>query len=173
MKNKSFIPSSTLVTHPIEPFFDRDSRILILGSFPSVQSRKDCFYYAHPRNRFWRVLSSVFNESIPSSVKEKMMFLSRHNIALYDVVFSCRIHASGDQSIRDVVPTDLRVILDQCNIDCIVCNGKTAGRLYDKYHYPATRIKAMILPSTSPANASFSENSLRDAWRVIQNQKRN
>lgn len=163
----------SIVCHPIKPFFCADSEILILGSFPSVQSRKECFYYAHPRNRFWRVLSALYGEAKPETIADKQNFLARHRIALYDVIMTCRIFASGDQSIRDAIPTDLSEILKSSRISRICCNGKTAGKLYDAYHYPKTQIKAIHLPSTSPANAAWSEERLIFAWRAILEESKN
>ena len=117
------------VCHPIAPVFDENSRILILGSFPSVKSREAAFFYGHPQNRFWKVVSAVLGVECPVSVEEKKRLLLSHRIALWDVIASCRIEGSSDSSIRDVVPTDLRAILNTAGIRAVFCNGQTAFRL--------------------------------------------
>ena len=121
------------VCHPIAPVFDERSRILILGSFPSVKSREATFFYGHPQNRFWKVLSAVLDVKCPQTVDDKKWLLLSHRIALWDVIASCRIEGSSDSSIRDVVPTDLRPILDTAPIRAVFCNGQTAFRLYARY----------------------------------------
>ena len=155
------------VVHPIPPEYDADSRILILGSFPSVKSRESMFFYGHPQNRFWKTLSAVFDDGLPSTVEEKKAFLHRHHIALWDVIASCEITGSSDSSIRNAVPNDIGSILRSCHIEEIYVNGKTAARFYDRYLYPSVGRRAVCLPSTSPANAGCSLRKLTDAWRVI------
>ena len=155
------------IIHPIPPVFDTDSRILILGSFPSVKSRESCFFYGHPQNRFWKLLARLRKEDIPSSVEEKKAFLLRNHIAVWDTIHSCSIEGSSDSSIRDVVPTDLGVILRAAKIKAVFCNGQTAFRLYERYQLAQTGLPATVLPSTSPANAAYSVERLTESWRVL------
>ena len=153
--------------HPIPPVYDRSSKILILGSFPSVRSREEGFFYGHPQNRFWKVLASVFDEETPKTVEEKKKFLLRNHIAVWDVIHSCDIEGSSDASIRNVVANDLRVILDKADIKAIYVNGKTAFQYYQKYTEPVINRPAICLPSTSPANAAWSVERLVTAWKDI------
>ncbi len=155
------------VIHPIDPVFDSSSRILILGSFPSVKSRESMFYYGHPQNRFWKLLSLIYEEEVPSGNKEKKEFLLKHHIALWDVIHSCTIKGSSDASIENVKANDIAKILDCAGIEEIYVNGKTAGRLYNQYIYKKTGRKCIVLPSTSSANASKSFDSLYEDWKVI------
>ncbi len=153
--------------HPIAPVFDADSRILILGSFPSVKSREAMFFYGHPQNRFWRVTAAVFENDIPQTIDEKRSFLLRNHIAVWDVIASCEIVGSSDSSIREVVPNDLSDVLKTAQIRKIFVNGGTAAKYYAKYQYPCTGIAAETLPSTSPANAAWTLQKLIAAWQVI------
>ena len=153
--------------HPIAPVYDAHSRILILGSFPSVKSRESMFFYGHPRNRFWKVLAAVLECPVPTTVEEKRRLLLDNGIALWDVIASCEITGSADSSIRNVVPNDLRPILEQADIKTIFVNGKTAEKYFRMYQEPALGRPAVCLPSTSPANASWSLERLTQAWRVI------
>ncbi len=153
------------VIHPIPPFFDKDSEILILCSFPSVKSREQMFFYGHPQNRFWKVISKVFEDDEPVSVSDKKAFLTRHRIALWDVIGSCDIEGSSDSSIKNVIPNDLSVILDCAAIDSIFVNGKTAEKYYNKYIKSQIEREAFCLPSTSPANAAWSVERLAEAWK--------
>ncbi len=153
------------IEHPLPPFYDGDSKILILGSFPSVKSREQMFYYGHPQNRFWKVLAAVFDEDVPESIPDKKDLLTRHHIALWDVIRSCDITGSSDASISNVVPTDISVILSEADIRIIIINGKTADRYYRKYTQPAIGRDAICMPSTSPANAAWSVERLADKWR--------
>lgn len=153
--------------HPIAPVFDADSRILILGSFPSVKSREAMFFYGHPQNRFWRVTAAVFENDIPQTIDEKRSFLLRNHIAVWDVIASCEIVGSSDSSIREVVPNDLSDVLKTAQIRKIFVNGGTAAKYYAKYQYPRTGIAAETLPSTSPANAAWTLQKLIAAWQVI------
>ncbi len=156
-----------MIVHPIPPLFDKDSRILILGSFPSVKSREAGFFYGHPQNRFWRVTSAVFAEAVPQTIEEKKSFLLRNNIALWDVIRSCDIVGSSDSSIRNVVPNDLTEILRAADIRTIYVNGKTALKYYLKYTEPLIERPAICLPSTSPANAAWSVEKLVAEWSCI------
>ncbi len=159
------------VLHPIPPVFDENSRVLILGSFPSVRSREAGFYYGHPQNRFWSTLASVLDAEIPHTVKEKRALLLAHGIALWDVIASCEIVGSSDASIRDAVANDLSTVLSIAPINRIFTNGATAHKLYCKYLFPVTGIAAVQLPSTSPANAAWGQARLCEAWQVIKKEK--
>lgn len=139
------------VQHTLQPFYDRHSKVLFLGSMPSVKSREVGFYYAHPKNRFWKVLSLIYQEEIEDDITKKQAFLKEHHIALFDVIQSCEIEGSSDQSIQDVIPNDLQPILEKSQIQAIFTTGQKAYHLYQKYIYPKTKIKAISLPSTSPA----------------------
>lgn len=154
-----------MIQHPIEPIFDKESKILILGSFPSVKSREAGFFYGHPQNRFWKVLAAVFDADVPTTIEEKKAFLLENHIAVWDVIKSCDIEGSSDSSIRNVVPNDLSLILDSADIRHIYVNGKKAEELYKKYIYPDSGRKAICLPSTSPANAAWNLEKLIKEWR--------
>lgn len=158
---------SSTHTHPIAPIFSKNSRILILGTFPSVKSREENFYYAHKLNRFWKVLATVYNFPIPQTVEEKSSLLLKNDIALWDVIQSCTIAGSSDSSIRDVVPNDLSKILKAAKIQKIFCNGNLSLELYKKYLFPVYKMPAVKLPSTSPANAAWTLAKLCDKWKVI------
>ncbi|MBR2530349.1 MAG: DNA-deoxyinosine glycosylase [Lachnospiraceae bacterium] len=153
------------IIHPFPPFYDARSHILILGSFPSVKSREQMFFYGHPQNRFWKVVAAVFEDEVPGSIPEKKEFLTKHHIALWDVIASCDIIGSSDASIKNVVANDLSNILGSADICGIFVNGKTAEKYYKKYIEPKIGIKAVCLPSTSPANAAWGEGRLVDHWR--------
>ena len=153
-----------MIVHPIPPFYNSDSEILILGSFPSVKSRETGFFYGHPQNRFWKVLAAICREEVPQTIEEKKAFLQRSRIALWDVIGSCEIEGSSDASIRNVVPNDLRIVLDHAPIRTICVNGKTAYRYYEKYVQPKICREAVCLPSTSPANAAWSLEKLQAEW---------
>ncbi len=152
------------VTHPFEPFYDANSELLILGSFPSVKSREQKFYYGHPQNRFWKVLAGVYSDVIPKTVDEKKVFLQSHHIALYDVIASCEIQGSSDSSIKNVIPTDLGIILAETKISKIFVNGKKAQALYRRYQQQTTGRESVVLPSTSPANAACTLEHLIQIW---------
>ena len=140
------------VIHPLKPIYNRESKILILGSFPSIKSRENNFYYANPRNRFFPTLEKIFNESIGNSNQDKENFLLTHKIALFDVVYSCNITASSDNSIKDVTPNNIKEIIDNSNIKTIFTTGIKAYNLYNKYLLKDIGINAIKLPSPSPAN---------------------
>lgn len=152
------------VRQPFSPVFDEESRILILGSFPSVKSRETGFYYGHPRNRFWRVLAYILKCEVPTTVESKKKMLISNRIALYDVIESCRIIGSGDSSIKDVVPADIKQIVESTDITAVFTNGKTASKLYNKYQAESVGIPTTELPSTSPANAAYSLEKLTEIW---------
>ena len=156
-----------LITHPLPPVFDENSEILILGSFPSVKTREMGFFYGHPQNRYWKVLTALYGDDFPETVEERKNFLLRHHIAAWDVIYSCEIRGSSDASIRNVTPTDLTLILDHAPVKKIFVNGKTAEKMYRKYTEERIGRPAVCLPSTSPANAAWSLERLIDAWSVI------
>ena len=156
-----------MVKHPIEPVYDKRSRILILGSFPSVKSREKMFFYGHTQNRFWRVVSALFNAPCPETVEEKSSFLLEHGIALWDVIGACDIEGSADSAIKNVVPNDIGMILKCSDIENIFVNGKTAKRYYDRFLKDSIKRDAVCLPSTSPANAAWTLEKLITAWSVI------
>ncbi len=157
-------------THPFPPVFDQDAEILILGTFPSVKSRENRFYYGHPQNRFWSVLAHVFDgvcPAIPVDIEEKKAFLLKHHIALWDVLTACEISHSADSSIQNPTVNDITPLLKKTKIKRIFCNGRKARALYDKYLEKQTGINGVYLPSTSPANAAYTLSKLIEAWRVI------
>ena len=158
---------SQYIVHPIPPLFDRDSRVLILGSFPSVKSREAMFFYGHPQNRFWPLLARLFGEDAPTTVEQKKSLALSHHIALWDSIHSCTITGSSDSSVRGVVPNDLSPILLGGGIKAIFCNGALSHRMYTKYIYPTTGVAAVKLPSTSPANAAYSLSRLEQEWSQI------
>ncbi len=153
--------------HTFEPVFSSESKALILGSFPSVRSREQGFYYAHPQNRFWKMLAFLFEEKPPENIDEKRNFILSHNLALWDVIASCEIKGSADSSVKAAEPNDIASLLMHSNIKNIFTNGQTAQRLYTRLILPETLKEAVCLPSTSPANASCSFEKLCSAWSVI------
>lgn len=156
---------SIKITHPIEAVYDENSKILILGSFPSVKSREYGFFYGHPQNRFWRVIAAICGEDVPQSNDEKRAFLLCNKIAVWDVIFSCEIEGSADSTIKNAVPTDLAKILETADIKQIFTNGKKADELYNKYQIKATDMPSVCLPSTSPANAIWTFERLVEKWK--------
>ena len=160
----------THVIHKIPPVYNKNSQILILGSFPSVKSREGWFFYHHKQNHFWKVLSTIVNDVLPETIDEKKDFLLKNHIAVWDVIASCDIEGSSDSSIKNAVPNDFSDILKAAPIRKIYTNGGTAYKLYHKYCEKVTGIKAMKLPSTSPANASYSLDRLISEWKVIADQ---
>lgn len=153
------------LTHPFPPVYDAFSRVLILGSFPSVKSRETAFFYGHPQNRFWRVLAAVLNEGVPETAADKTALLLLRHVALWDVAAACAVAGSSDASIRAVVPNDLSPIFRKAEIRAVFCNGGTAYRYYQKLcRGPAAPVAVMKLPSTSPANARWTLPMLTEAW---------
>ena len=153
------------ISHTFLPVYDENSKLLILGSFPSVKSREQGFYYGHPQNRFWKVLAAVCAFEVPQTIEEKKQMLLANHIAIWDVIDSCDIIGSSDSSIKNVVPADIAGLLPKTNITRIFANGKTAGNLYKKFSEESTGIQAVVLPSTSPANAAFSLERLVECWK--------
>lgn len=156
-----------LIVHPFEAFCGHEPKVLILGSFPSVKSRENNFFYGHPQNRFWKVISSVVGCDTPTTVDEKKTMLDKYGIALWDSVHSCEIVGSSDSSIKNVTPNDIRPILEKHDIKAIFANGKTSGMYYSKYIESVCGVKATVLPSTSPANAAWSVERLVGEYSVI------
>ena len=158
-------------THPFKPIFNKNSKILILGSFPSVISRKFGFYYANPQNRFWRVLARILNADVPESTDEKIKFLLSHHIAIYDAAISCEIEGSSDAKMSQIVPANLKPIFKEANITRVYANGGKAYEICKKYLedeiIKSTKNEVIKLPSTSPANAKFSLEKLAKEWSVI------
>ncbi len=155
------------IIHPIPAFYDSTSRILILGSFPSVKTRESGFFYGHPQNRFWKVLAALFDEPLPATVEEKAALLKRNHIACWDSIHECDIKGSSDSSIRNAVPNDFTQLLSAADIRQIYTNGRKSQEIYEKYCQPQTGRAAVCLPSTSPANAAWTLDKLIKAWSVI------
>ena len=151
--------------HTFEPVFDAESKILILGSFPSVKSRENNFFYGHPQNRFWKVMANVLEWKVPVTIEEKKEMLLENHVAVWDVIASCSIQGSSDTSIKDVVVNDFSKILEKSKVERIFVNGGKAYELYHKYAEKATGIKAVKLPSTSPANAAWNLEKLTEIWK--------
>jgi len=156
-----------MVNHPIKPVYNENSKILILGSFPSVKSREEGFFYGHPQNRFWKVLSEVLHKDCPYDVNSKQAFLLNARIAVWDVIASCDIIGSSDSSIKNAIPNNLNLILENAEIKQIYVNGKTAEKFYNKYILNTLNRPAICLPSTSPANAMWTKEKLIEKWSVI------
>ena len=157
----------TMLNHPIPPVYDSESKVLILGSFPSVKSREQQFFYGHKQNRFWRVMAQVLDCAVPEDITQKRAMLLANHIAAWDVIASCEQIGFSDASIRNVVPNDLSPILTVADIRAIYTNGGKAHQLYQKYIFPINGREAQLLPSTSPANAGYSLERLVEAWRVV------
>lgn len=153
--------------HTFPPEYDENSEILILGSFPSVKSREANFYYGHPKNRFWPLIADLFGEKVPASIEEKKAFLKRNRIALWDVIAGCDIKGSSDSSIKNVEANDINLILLNSKVGKIYTNGRKAFDLYNMYCLEKTGREAVMLPSTSPANAAFTYEKLREAWAAV------
>lgn len=154
------------VIHPFEPVYHKNSKILILGSFPSIKSREINFYYGHPQNRFWKILENIYDEKIENIIDAKKSFLLKNNIALWDTIKECDINSSSDSSIKNAIPNDIELIVKECNLEAIYCNGNTSYKLFMRYFKDTiTNIPIICLPSSSPANAKFSINELTDIWK--------
>ena len=161
------MPAPQHIIHPIPPLYDENSRLLILGSFPSVKSREARFFYGHPQNRFWPLLARLLGEEPPGSIEAKKALVLSHHIALWDSIASCTVVGSSDSSVKDVKPNDLTPILRGSRVTRVACNGALSYSMYTRYLFPVTGIEAIRLPSTSPANAAFSMDRLAEAWSVI------
>lgn len=157
----------THVSHEFEPVFDENSKVLILGTFPSVKSRENQFYYGHPQNRFWKVIAGLTESEVPQTIEEKKKLLLEHGIAIWDVIESCDIIGSSDSSIKNVVPADIERVVANSKIQNIYANGGTAKKLYEKYSQKKTGREIIGLPSTSPANAAYSLERLLECWQEV------
>ena len=157
----------THVSHDFEPVFDENSKVLILGTFPSVKSRENQFYYGHPQNRFWKVIAGLTESEVPQTIEEKKKLLLEHGIAIWDVIESCDIIGSSDSSIKNVVPADIERVVANSKIQNIYANGGTAKKLYEKYSQKKTGREIIGLPSTSPANAAYSLERLLECWQEV------
>lgn len=157
----------THVSHDFEPVFDKNSKVLILGTFPSVKSRENQFYYGHPQNRFWKVIAGLTESEVPQTIEEKKKLLLEHGIAIWDVIESCDIIGSSDSSIKNVVPADIERVVANSKIQNIYANGGTAKKLYEKYSQKKTGREIIGLPSTSPANAAYSLERLLECWQEV------
>ena len=152
-----------MLQHPFPPLYDKDSKVLILGSFPSVKSRQIDFYYGNKQNRFWRMLCGYFGEEIPETIDGKREFLYKHGIALWDMAISCEIEGSADASVKNAEVADLNIIFKEASIEKILLNGTLAYELYIS-HYPHVQISSEKMPSTSPANPRYNEKIW---WRAL------
>lgn len=158
---------SERIIHPFEALYNENSKVLILGSFPSVKSREVNFFYGHPRNRFWKVIPALFGEEEPLTIEKKKELILRRNLALWDSIHSCEITGSSDSSVKNVVPNDISEIIEKSKISNVFCNGALSHKMYTKYIFPDTKIEAVKLPSTSPANAAYSLDKLIEEWKII------
>ncbi len=158
-----------MIIHPIPPLFDENSKTLILGSFPSVKSRESCFFYGHKQNRFWQIIAKIYNSNIPNTINEKKKLILSNNLALWDVIGKCEIEGSADSTIKNVTANDLTTILNNAPIERIFLNGKTALKYYEQLILPVINRSAILLPSTSPANATYTLDKLVNAWKIIKN----
>lgn len=154
-----------MIEHPIDALYNEHSKILILGSFPSVKSREEGFFYGHPQNRFWKVMAGICHSEVPLTIEDKRALILNNHFALWDVIHSCEITGSADSTIKNVVPNNIEFIIENSKIDKIFINGRKAESLYKKYIEKDIGIKAVCLPSTSPANASWSVEKLTECWR--------
>lgn len=155
------------VFHTLEPVFDENSRVLILGTMPSPKSRERMMYYGHPQNRFWRVMASVLETDLQDGADARFQMLRERGIALWDVLSSCSIDGASDSSIRDAVPNDISLITGRTDIRMVFTTGKKAYELYNRYMRPVTGIDAVCLPSPSPANCAVSMDELIDSYKQI------
>ncbi|MDD7362566.1 MAG: DNA-deoxyinosine glycosylase [Peptoniphilus sp.] len=155
------------IVHPLKPLYDEKSKVLILGSFPSVKTREYGFFYGHPQNRFWPMMEKLFDETLSRDIGERREFLLRHRLAVFDSIFQCDIVGSSDASIKNVVPSNLSEIVEKADIRRVFCNGATSYKYYKKYHEKALGLAGVKLPSTSPANARYRLDDLMEEWVQI------
>jgi len=162
-----------MINHPFEPIFLRSSQTLILGSFPSVKSRQQNFYYAHPQNRFWKLIAKICKTNIPNNIEEKKELILNNKLAIWDVIKSCEIEGSADSSIQNIEVSDINELINKTNITKVVFNGNKAADSYFKYNKRLENIEYVTLPSTSPANAQYSFERLYNIWKneIIINSK--
>lgn len=155
------------VEHSFPAFYEADAEILILGSIPSVKSREIGFYYMHPQNRFWKVLTMIYQEEVPDSVEGKKDFLRSHKIALWDVLASCTITGSQDSTIQNPVVNPIAEVLERTQVTKICTTGRKAYELYQKYCLSETKMEAILLPSTSPLNCAHSLEEISEKYRTV------
>lgn len=155
------------IVHPLKPLYNEESKILILGSFPSIKTREYGFFYGHPQNRFWPIMEELFNTKLSTDIDERREFILKNKIAMYDSIFQCDIIGSSDASIQNVIPSDLSEIFAKAKIEKVYCNGATSHKYYKKYHEKKYGIKAVALPSSSPANARYRIEDLVRVWSQI------
>lgn len=161
------------IQHTFAPVWDLKSEKLILGTFPSVKSRENHFYYGHPQNRFWKLLANIYNTPVPETIEEKKELILSNHLAIWDVIAQCDITGSSDSSIRNVVPNDIAGLLEKSNIHTVIANGAKAYELYEKHQKQKTGVPIYKLPSTSPANAAWSMERLQEAWSEVLTVKSN
>ena len=155
------------VNHSFPIFIDSNSKILILGSFPSVKSREEDFYYMHKQNRFYKILSNLFNEDFYNvDINTKKELLYKYHIALYDVIESCEIENSNDETIKNVEPSNIKEYIKNTNIKHIFINGNKAKELFIKYNNDLINMTT-FLPSTSARNARFNLEKLTNEYKII------
>lgn len=155
------------LTHPFPPLYDENSRILILGSFPSVKSREVNFFYGHPQNRFWKMLAGVLKCELPQSIEEKRAMVLSHRIAMWDAIASCKIEGSSDSSIKEAQANDFTPIFQTGDIQAVFTNGQQSHKMYEKYCAKNYTVPEFCMPSTSPANAAWSLERLIEQWSAI------
>lgn len=153
------------ITHPFDPIYDSNSEVLILGSFPSVKSRLEKFPYAHPQNRFWKIIADILKVEFPVEFEDKKIMLKEGKIALWDVLESCEITGSSDASIKNPIVNNISEIIEKSNISKILFNGKKSYQIYQKFYIDKPQVETYILPSTSPANATYSYDRLLEEWK--------
>jgi hypoxanthine-DNA glycosylase len=154
------------IVHTFDPVYNTKSRVLILGTIPSPQSRSAAFYYGHRQNRFWTILSAVFKEEIKTSISGKKRFLLKHRIALWDVLAECNISGAADASISNPVPQDFSTLFSKAAIQAVLTTGKTAYSLYNRF-CSAYAAPCLYLPSPSPANCAMSLARLTSAYKLL------
>lgn len=155
------------IVHPLKPYYNEDSKILILGSFPSVKTREYGFFYGHPQNRFWPLMEKIFSVELSRDIEERKEFLKDKKIGVFDSIYQCDIIGSSDASIKNVIPSDLKDMVENSKIERVFCNGGTSFKYYKKYHEKDLGIEAIKLPSTSPANARYRLDDLYKKWKII------
>lgn len=162
-----------MINHPFKPIYSKDSKILILGSFPSVKSRQQNFYYAHPQNRFWKLIAKIYKANIPNNIEEKKKLILNNNLAIWDVIKSCEIEGSADSSIQNIEVSDINELINKTDITKVVFNGNKAAESYFKYNKRIENIEYITLPSISPANAQYSFERLYNIWKkeITQNRE--
>lgn len=159
---RQIIATYQSLSHCFGPFIPPKPKYLFLGTFPSVKSREQQFYYGHPQNHFWRLLADIFHVEVPQGLDEKKNFLEQHHVAIYDVIESCDIIGSSDSSIKNIVPTDIETLVERHGIEKIILNGRLAEKIFRQYH---PGLQAQYVPSSSPANASIRYDEKLTRWR--------